>query len=54
MTPPSLSPLEALDAFYREHRLCDDLDGGVDETHDGSGYGWFDCVTCDARVAKKL
>jgi hypothetical protein len=51
---PSPSPLDALDAFYGEHRLCGDLDGGVDEGHDGQAYGWFDCLTCDARVAKRL
>jgi hypothetical protein len=51
---PGPSPLDALDAFYGEHRLCGDLDGGVDEGHDGQAYGWFDCLTCDARVAKRL
>jgi hypothetical protein len=25
--------LEALDAFYLEHRLCGDLDGGVDDLY---------------------
>jgi hypothetical protein len=51
---PSPSPLDVLDAFYGEHRLCGDLDGGVDEGTDGQAYGWFDCTTCDARVATKL
>jgi len=54
VTPPPPSALSPLGAFYQEHRLCDDRDGGMDETHDGSAYGWFDCLTCDARIAKRL
>jgi hypothetical protein len=40
----SPSPVDVLDAFYGEHRLCGDLDGGVDEGGDGQAYGWFDCT----------
>jgi hypothetical protein len=54
VVPPGGSPLDALHAFYLEHRLCDDLDGGVDEGHDGQAYGWVDCLSCDARLAKRL
>jgi hypothetical protein len=54
VVPPGASPLDALHAFYLEHRLCDDLDGGVDEGHDGQAYGWVDCLSCDARLAKRL
>jgi hypothetical protein len=39
--------LEALDAFYLEHRLCGDLDGGVDE--DGV---WLMCFTCGMSMAQ--
>ena len=54
VTPLSPSPLDALNAFYLEHLFCDEIDGGVDEGHDGHAYGWFVCLTCDARVAKRL
>jgi len=52
--PSSPSPLDVLDASYGEHRLCDDLDGGVDEGRDGQAYAWFYCLSCNARVAKPL
>jgi hypothetical protein len=54
VTPSGPSLVETLDAFYQEHQLCDDLDGGVDDIPEGASYVWFDCLTCDARIAKRL
>ena len=54
LLPACPSPLDALDAFYLEHRRCGELDGGVDEAQDSQAYGWFVCLTCDARIVKSL
>ena len=48
---PSL--LESLDAFYLEHRLCGELDGGVE---DGSGRQvrvWLACEGCEVRMVRQ-
>jgi hypothetical protein len=48
MFPYPVETLAAdLDAFYLEHRLCGELDGGVDEDR-----VWLACVTCGAAMAK--
>lgn len=56
---PAPFEVDALVAFYLEHHLCDEIDGGVEETRDGSRLGdsgearvWFACVTCDTRVVR--
>jgi hypothetical protein len=42
---PSLSPLEALDAFYLDHRLCGELDGGQQ-----ADSVWLACTACEVRI----
>jgi hypothetical protein len=39
--------LTELDAFYLDHRLCDELDAGVD-----GPVVWFDCE-CGARISRR-
>jgi hypothetical protein len=41
----AVSLLTELDAFFTDHRLCGELDAGVDEP-----VVWFDCE-CEARIA---
>lgn len=41
------SALEALDAFYLEHRRCGELDGGVDD-----GCVWLACPTCEISMVQ--
>ena len=43
------SLLAALGAFYLEHRLCGDLDGGVDEDH-----VWLACDACSMTIVRRL
>ncbi len=45
LSSPMASLFAALDAFRREHRLCRDLDGGVDR-----GRVWLAC-SCGAQTA---
>ena len=35
------SYLESLDAFHLEHRLCGEVDGGVEESRDGPARVWL-------------
>jgi len=42
-----VSLLTELDAFYTDHRLCGELDAGVD-----GPTVWFDCE-CGARIARR-
>jgi hypothetical protein len=42
-----MSLLTELDAFFTDHRLCGDPDGGVDGV-----VIWFDCE-CGARIARR-
>ena len=43
-----MSLLTDLDAFSTEHRLCGDLDGGVD-----GEMVWMTC-TCGARMVRRV
>jgi hypothetical protein len=47
MTPPSA--LESLDAFYLEHRLCSQLDGGQQ-----ADSVWLACAACEVRLEVRL
>jgi hypothetical protein len=51
----NLAPLlESLDAFYLEHRLCDALDGDLEEDcGDGVATVWLAC-SCGASVAREV
>jgi hypothetical protein len=40
--------LTDLEAFYLDHRLCGELEAGVDE-----GTVWFDCDLCAPAVLTK-
>jgi hypothetical protein len=42
-----VSLLTELDAFYLDHRRCDELDAGVD-----GGTIWLACE-CGARIARR-
>jgi hypothetical protein len=42
-----VSLLTELDAFYVDHRLCGDLEAGVE-----GPVVWFDCE-CGARIARR-
>ena len=42
-----VSLLTDLDAFFNDHRLCGELDAGVD-----GPTVWFDCE-CGARIARR-
>jgi hypothetical protein len=44
---PEPSTLEALDAFYLEHRNCGELDGGVDEV-----VVWLACERCEVQMVR--
>jgi|RhiMetdeSRZDD1v2_1073273.scaffolds.fasta_scaffold12513_15 hypothetical protein len=37
------------DAFFLEHRLCGDLDGGANDEH-----AWLACVACGARIERPV
>ena len=37
------------DAFFLEHRLCGDLDGGTSDER-----VWLVCRACDARIEQRL
>ena len=53
--PLQLSPhsaLAALDAFYREHQRCGELDGGLDKGTEGERV-WMTC-TCGAVISQAL
>ena len=47
MSLPQPSALESLDAFYREHRLCYQLDGGQEAA---SPRVWLACSACEVRL----
>lgn len=47
-----VDPLEALQAFYGEHRRCGDLDGDVEDLPSGGYRVWMTC-TCGARVERR-
>ena len=38
-----------LDAFFLEHRLCGDLDGGTSNER-----AWLACVACGARIERPV
>lgn len=40
----------ALDAFYLEHRLCGELESGIEDV-DGGTRVWILCRECDAIAA---
>jgi hypothetical protein len=46
---PQPSALESLNAFYLEHRLCGELDGG----HQANGV-WLACAACEVRIEVRL
>jgi len=46
------SDLESLDAFYLEHRLCGELDGGVEDGIDGQARVWLACERCGVRIVR--
>lgn len=55
--------LEALDAFYLEHRLCGvrlaelrDLEGGAADIGSGRGeaHVWLSCATCDIAAVQPV
>jgi hypothetical protein len=46
-TLPPVSLLTELDAFFTDHRLCDELEAGVE-----GSIIWFDCG-CGARIARR-
>jgi hypothetical protein len=37
------------DAFFLEHRLCGDLDGGATDER-----AWLACVACGARIERPV
>jgi hypothetical protein len=37
------------DAFFLEHRLCGDLNGGTDDER-----VWMACVACGARIERPV
>jgi hypothetical protein len=47
------SLLESLDALYLEHRLCGDLEGGLEEGSDGQVRVWLACERCEVRMVRK-
>ena len=49
MSPSQPSALESLDAFYLEHRLCGELDGGQQ-----ADRLWLSCAACEVRIEVKL
>lgn len=42
--------LADLDAFYLEHRLCAELESGVEDVAGGTRV-WIHCCPCDASAA---
>jgi len=38
-----------LDAFFLEHRLCGDLDGGMSKER-----AWLTCTACGARIVRQV
>jgi hypothetical protein len=46
------SELESLYAFYLEHRLCGELDGGFGDNDTGEARTWMDCPTCEVRIVR--
>lgn len=44
-----LSLLESLDAFYLEHRMCGELDGGQEVNR-----VWLACSACEVRIEVRL
>ena len=48
MKPAPSQLAERLDAFYLEHRLCGELDGGIDEDH-----VWLHCLTCAISIVQQ-
>ena len=49
MSPSQPSALESLDAFYLEHRLCGELDGGQE-----ADRAWLACSACEVRIEVRL
>jgi hypothetical protein len=49
VSPSQPSALESLDAFYLEHRLCDNLDGGQE-----ADRLWLARTACEVRIEVRL
>ena len=47
--PPCLKPL---DAFYLEHRMCDELESDLEEQADGAALVWLAYEACGARIVR--
>jgi hypothetical protein len=51
VSPSQPSALEALDAFYLEHRLCYQLDGGQEAAPQRV---WLACTACEVPIEVRL
>ena len=49
----SVFDLDSLDAFYLEHRLCGDLDSGLEQGSDGQARVWLACERCEMGIVRR-